>query len=95
VRRVPFVTQRPTFSELKRVLLVLGSVRPVQLLEEQPEQQQQQQGGAAETQKEKQRQQQQQAAAVAVGSISPAGVTKKQVGDAAHAAQCALCRTKI
>ena len=78
VRRVPFVTQRPTFSELKRVLLVLGSLRPVQLLEEQ---QQQQQGAGAEGQKEKQQRQQQQVAAVPVGSISPAGVTKKQVGD--------------
>uniref|UniRef100_A0A383V3M5 VLRF1 domain-containing protein n=1 Tax=Tetradesmus obliquus TaxID=3088 RepID=A0A383V3M5_TETOB len=80
VRRVPFVTQRPTFSELKRVLLVLGSLRPVQLLEDQQQQQQQQQGAAAEGQKEKQqqRQQQQQVAAVPVGSISPAGVTKKQ-----------------
>ncbi|WIA19082.1 hypothetical protein OEZ85_003734 [Tetradesmus obliquus] len=80
VRRVPFVTQRPTFSELKRVLLVLGSLRPVQLLEDQQQQQQQQQGAAPEGQKEKQqqRQQQQQVAAVPVGSISPAGVTKKQ-----------------
>jgi hypothetical protein len=82
VRRVPFVTQRPTFSELKRVLLVLGSVRPAQLIEEQPEQQQQQ-GAAAEEQKEKQQRQQrqqQQQPVVPVGSISPAGITKKQVG---------------
>ncbi|WIA39366.1 hypothetical protein OEZ86_005474 [Tetradesmus obliquus] len=51
----------------------------LRLLEDQ-QQQQQQQGAAAEGQKEKQqqRQQQQQVAAVPVGSISPAGVTKKQ-----------------
>jgi hypothetical protein len=90
VRRVPFVTQRPTFSELKRVLLVLGSVRPAQLVEEQPEQQQQQQqqGAAAEAQKEKQRQQQQQQPVVPVGSISPAGVTKKQVGPSSSSKCC-------
>jgi hypothetical protein len=97
VRRVPFVTQRPTFSELKRVLLVLGSVRPAQLIEEQPEQQQQQQQGAvAEAQKEKQRQQQQQSV-VPVGSISPAGVTKKQVGRhfILDVAVCVVVRTCI
>jgi hypothetical protein len=31
LRRVPFVTQRPTFSELKRVLFTLGAVMAVQV----------------------------------------------------------------
>lgn len=80
VRRVPFVTQRPTFSELKRVLLVLGSVREARLPEPAPEgqppshEQQQQQSAAAAADR------QQQAPAVPLSSISPAGVSKKQVG---------------
>jgi hypothetical protein len=57
VRRVPFITQRPTHSELKRVLRLLGSVREVEpppqeaavTQQPHPQQQQQQAAGDAST----------------------------------------------
>jgi len=95
VRRVPFVTQRPTFSELKRVLWVLGSVRKLALSEAT-----EQQGaaaaaatssssssqGAADQQQQEQQQQQQEASAAAAAAAAAAAVSsplppvKKQVG---------------
>jgi len=85
------VTQRPTFSELKRVLMVLGSVRPVQLQEAAGELEEAAAANAAASdkshttgnskQQQKQQQQQVPAAVVNVSSIpgpSP-GAAKKQV----------------
>jgi len=44
VRRVPFVTRRPTFSELKRVLLLLGAVMVPRMEEEVLEEEEEEEG---------------------------------------------------
>lgn len=82
VRRVPFVTQRPTLSELKRALWVLGSVRRVTLPDPAEQQQQEAAGGGGSSKQDGQQQQGSGAAAAAAVDavvVPPMPAVKKQV----------------
>eukprot|EP00879_Flechtneria_rotunda_P003141 GHRR01003363.1.p1 GENE.GHRR01003363.1~~GHRR01003363.1.p1 ORF type:complete len:736 (+),score=308.17 GHRR01003363.1:278-2485(+) len=91
VRRVPFVTQRPTYSEAKRVLAMLGSVREVPLAPLAEVQQKAAEPSTSQQQSDKEQQQhsqqqqaaqsqkqQQKEAAVLPNGDSPAAPSKKQ-----------------
>jgi hypothetical protein len=93
VRRVPFATQRPTFSELKRVIWVLGSVRKVTLPH--PAQQQEAAADAREQEEQAGKKQEKAAAAAAAATAAaaaaaPLPAVKKQVCDECCAADGVL-----
>lgn len=85
IRRVPFVTQRPTFSELKRVLMILGRVytprleassasdgQPSNSIDTVQQQHQEQQQAEQQPQQQEQQQQQQQQPSSASSVAVPA-----------------------